>query len=140
MLKMCGREPMERVCAHARPLEAEVDLNLAIQRHAEWKYKFRTAMTNHEAMDTATISKDNCCELGKWLHGEAAEKHGGLKGHAACLSAHAMFHQEAGKIAALINANNHGEAERMLAAGSSYHEASKKVGVAIIELKNEISG
>lgn len=115
-----------------------MDLNMAIQKHAEWKYKFRTAMTTLEPMDVATISKDNCCEIGKWLHGEAKASHGHLGGYAKCLSAHAAFHIEAGKIAALINSHKTDEAERMLASGTPYHEASKRVGVAIIELKNAI--
>lgn len=117
-----------------------MDLNLAIQKHAEWKYKFRTAMTTHEPMDVATVSKDNCCELGKWLHGEARDKHSHLKAYAKCVSAHAVFHTEAGKIAAMINSNHDVEAEQMLSAGTPYHDASKKVGVSIIELKNEIGG
>jgi len=115
-----------------------VDLNLAIQKHAEWKYKFRAAMTAPDPMDVATISKDDCCEIGKWLHGEAKTLHGRLASHAKCLAAHAAFHAEAGKIAALINAKKHDEAEKMLGAGTSYAEASRKVGIAIIELKNEI--
>lgn len=115
-----------------------MDLNMAIQKHAEWKYKFRTAMESQEIMDAATISKDNCCEIGKWLYGEAKDKHGHLKSYAKCLSAHAAFHIEAGRIAALINSHKKDEAERMLSTGTPYHEASKKVGVAIIELKNEI--
>ncbi len=117
-----------------------MDLNLAIQKHAEWKYKFRTAMEKHEPMDAATIAKDNCCEIGKWLHGEAKAKHGHLASYAKCLSAHAAFHIEAGKIAALINSQKKEEAERMLSSGTPYHEASKRVGIAIIELKNAIGG
>jgi methyl-accepting chemotaxis protein len=115
-----------------------VDLKMAVQKHAEWKYKFRTAMTTSEPMDAATISKDNCCEFGKWLHGEAKAPHSHLGSYAKCLSAHAAFHVEAGKIAALINSQKKDEAEQMLAAGTPYHEASKRVGIAIIELNNEI--
>jgi methyl-accepting chemotaxis protein len=117
-----------------------VDLNMAIQKHAEWKYKFRAAMTTPEPMDVATISKDNCCEIGKWLHGEAKARHGHLASYAKCLSAHAAFHVEAGKIAALINSQKNEEAERMLSSDTSYHDASKRVGIAIIELKNAIGG
>ena len=117
-----------------------MDLNIAVQKHAEWKYKFRTAMTHPEPMDVATISKDDCCEIGKWLHGEAKAKHGQLASYLKCVSAHAAFHQEAGKIAALINSKKNDEAEHALAAGTPYAEASRKVGVAIIELKNDIDG
>ncbi len=116
-----------------------MDLNQAIQKHAEWKYKLLTAITKPEPLDVATISKDNFCEVGKWLHGEAKTLYGKIGSHGKCLSAHAAFHIEAGKIAALINAKKHQEAERMLAPGTPYHEAAKKVGVAMIELKNSIA-
>jgi len=114
-----------------------MDLNNAIQKHAEWKLKFHSALTTNEVLDTATIAKDNCCEFGKWLHG-ISSTHGKFGSYAKCLSAHAAFHVEAGKVAAVINARKKEEAERMLAIGSTYSLASKKVGVAIIELKNEI--
>lgn len=115
-----------------------MDLNMAVQKHAEWKYKFRTAMSTHEPMDVDTISKDNCCEIGKWLHGDAKTKHGHLAAYGKCVSARAAFHEEAGKIAAVINSKKIDEAEQMLASGTPYHEASKRVGVAIIALKNDI--
>lgn len=48
-----------------------MDLNNAIAKHSEWKTKLRSAITRKETLDASTISKDNCCDLGKWLHGEA---------------------------------------------------------------------
>jgi methyl-accepting chemotaxis protein len=115
-----------------------VDLDNAIQKHAEWKFKFRGAMHNNEQLDAAAISKDNNCEMGKWLHGEAKTLYGQTAGQAKCLADHAAFHVEAGKVAAVINARKIEEAERMMAPGSAYDQASKRVGVSIIELKNAI--
>jgi len=57
-----------------------------------------------------------------------------------CLANHAAFHVEAGKVATIINAKKKDEAEKMLASSSAFAEASKKVGISIIELKNEIGG
>lgn len=48
-----------------------MDLTQAVAKHAEWKTKFHGAIIKKEQMDAPTIGKDNCCELGKWLHGEA---------------------------------------------------------------------
>ncbi len=115
-----------------------MDLSNAIQKHAEWKYKFRNALQANEAMDAAAISKDNNCEFGKWLHGEAKELYGKSVHHAKCVADHAAFHVEAGKVAAAVNAKNKDEVERMLSTGSAYSEVSKKVGISIIELKNEM--
>ena len=115
-----------------------MDLNEAIQKHAQWKFRFRQAMLAHEPMDAAAISKDNNCELGKWLHGEARALHGECKAHARCLQLHATFHVEAGKIAAVVNAGRKDDAERMMAAGSPFSEATKAVAVTLIELQQEI--
>jgi methyl-accepting chemotaxis protein len=91
-------------------------------------------------MDAAAISKDNNCEFGKWLHGEAKALYGKEDSYAKCVAGHAAFHVEAGKVAAAINAKKMDEAERMMAAGSNYAQASKNVGISIIELKNVIRG
>jgi len=115
-----------------------MDLNTAIQKHAEWKTKFRSAMMKHEQLDVATIAIDNCCELGKWLHGEAKDQFGQLVSHADCLKKHAEFHAQAGKVALEINNKNYTLAETLLATGSTYAAASSAVGGAIMRLKKEI--
>jgi hypothetical protein len=114
-----------------------MDLDSAIGKHAEWKMKFRSAISKQETMDAATISKDNCCELGKWLHGEAKTKLGRLASHAECLQKHALFHVEAGKVASTINAKKYTEAESMIAGSTTYAKASSDVGVAVMRLKKE---
>ena len=104
-----------------------MDLDTAIQKHAEWKMKFRSAMSQHESMDAATIAKDNCCELGKWLHGDGKTKFGKLSSHGGCVSSHAAFHVEAGKVAQAINAKKYTEAVAVcndLIGNSSYAVAS----------------
>jgi len=113
-----------------------VDLDIAIQKHAQWKFKFLDALHTREHMDAAAISKDNNCEFGKWLHGDAKAQFGKEGSYAKCVTEHAAFHVEAGKIAVLVNANKPDEAERMMAARSTYDQASKRVAVSIIELKN----
>jgi methyl-accepting chemotaxis protein len=113
-----------------------MDLNLAIQKHAQWKFKFAAAVRSNEPLDVATISKDNCCEFGIWLYGDAKNQFQKLPAYVNCLSSHAEFHTAAGKVAAAINAKKTAEAEAMMAAGSPFSETSKKVSVAIIELKN----
>ncbi len=112
-----------------------MDLDNAIGKHAEWKVKLRAAITKKETMDAATIAKDNACELGQWLHGEAKTKYGQTASHAECLAKHAAFHAEAGKVASAINAKRYDDAEAMLALGSGFATASSAVGMAIMQLK-----
>ncbi|WP_162083461.1 CZB domain-containing protein [Sulfuriferula nivalis] len=114
-----------------------MDLTSAVGKHAEWKTKFRSAITKKEEMDAATIAKDNCCELGKWLHGEAKAQFGALTSYKECIQKHAAFHTEAAKVAAAINAKKFTEAEAMLGNGTGYTKVSGEVGVAIMHLKKE---
>lgn len=116
---------------------AIMDLNQAIDRHAQWKVKFRVAISGHETMDAETITKDNCCELGKWLHGEAKSKYGHLASHSECVARHAAFHIEAGKVAKAINAKKFAEAEAMIDIKTPYSDASRDVAGAILKLKRE---
>lgn len=114
-----------------------MDIDSAISKHAEWKLKFRSAISKKDVMDAETIKKDNCCDLGKWLHGEAKGKFGSLASYTECLSKHAVFHNEAGKVAIAINAQKYTEAEAMLNSGTAYTAASNAVGTAIMRLKKE---
>ncbi len=55
-----------------------MNLDSALQKHIDWKVKFRNAIAKQGEMDVATITKDNCCELGGWLHGEGKVQYSGL--------------------------------------------------------------
>ncbi|MFI3157690.1 MAG: methyl-accepting chemotaxis protein [Methylococcaceae bacterium] len=119
--------------------EISMGLDAALHKHAEWKVKFRTAMSHHEKLDVATISKDNCCDFGKWLHGDTKLQLGHLDSFSECISKHAAFHVEAGKVARAINENRHQEAHTMLSTESGFISASSAVGVAIMRLKKDVA-
>lgn len=114
-----------------------MNLDTAIQAHAEWKLKLRSAIQKKEPVDAATISTDKACALGKWLHGEAKATYSGLASYAACVDKHASFHREAGKVATAINAAKYAEADAMLASGTPYGAASNAVGMAVLGLRKE---
>lgn len=114
-----------------------MDLEQAIAKHAEWKVKFRKAISAKEQLDADTIGKDHCCDLGKWLIAESKSRIGGLTSYRDCVSRHTAFHTEAGKIAKLINKGAYQEAEKALDAGTPYASASSAVGLAISRLKKE---
>ena len=48
-----------------------MDLGLAVAKHTDCKTRLLAAITTNETLDTATIAKDTCCDLGKWRHGDA---------------------------------------------------------------------
>jgi methyl-accepting chemotaxis protein len=112
-----------------------MDLDNAIQKHAEWKTKFRTAISQHEKVDAAAIGKDNVCELGQWLAGPARHHYGTLPEYRECMANHTAFHVEAGKVAVIINAGKYAEAEEMMSSGTPYARASTAAGGAIFALK-----
>jgi len=114
-----------------------MDLSQATQAHADWKVKLRTAILKKEALDVKTISADNCCNLGKWLHGEAQGLFGTLGTYAECKQRHAAFHREAGEVARSINNGEYDKASKMLDSGTPYAAASSAVGTAILRLKKE---
>ena len=114
-----------------------MDLDHAIQTHAGWRIKFRSAISKHETMDYSNIHKDSCCEFGKWLHGEAKLKFGKLVSYAECVAKHAAFHVEAAKVAAAINLKHYAEAEKMIGTNTPYADASTAVAGAILKLKKE---
>lgn len=113
-----------------------MDFDAAIRKHAEWKFRLQEAAYQHSQLDTSSISRDDACDLGKWLHSEARSKCGTSPAYARCLKAHAAFHAEAGKVASAVNSRQDAAVKQMLSAGSAFSEASKIVGVALIELKN----
>ncbi|QFY44214.1 chemotaxis protein [Candidatus Methylospira mobilis] len=116
-----------------------MNLDEALHKHAEWKTKLRTAIFKKEAVDASTIAKDNCCDLGRWLYGEAYKSYGDLGTYKICVQKHANFHSEAGKIAFLINDKKYDEADLALAAHSPYAQASNEVATAIVRLRKEAS-
>ncbi len=116
-----------------------MDLDHAVQKHAEWKTKLRAAIARHEQMDVATLAKDNCCELGQWLHGEAKTRFSRLVSHGECLQRHAAFHVEVAKVASAVNARQFTQAEAMLGAGTAYAQISSSLSVSFMRLRKEAS-
>jgi methyl-accepting chemotaxis protein-1 (serine sensor receptor) len=117
-----------------------INLDSAIKAHADWRAVLRSAANKFEQIDAETIGRDDCCELGKWLHGAGNSKFGGKPTFVALTSRHREFHIEAGKVARAINQGAGSQAEKMLSSGTPFARASGEVGRLIIEIKKEIRG
>jgi methyl-accepting chemotaxis protein len=111
----------------------------ALHKHADWKLKLRTAISTKEKLDAATITKDNCCDVGRWLYGEGKKRWSSSPELQNAIDAHKAFHQQAGRIAALVNAGKYSEAEAALGANSAYARASNELGTALIRLKKVLA-
>ena len=114
-----------------------MNLDNAVQTHAQWKTKLRSAIAKHEQLDLVTLSRDDCCELGKWLHGEGRTSYGRLTSHNDCLSKHLVFHSEVTKIARTVNSKQFEAAEVMLGAGTTYAKASNALSVSFLQLRKD---
>lgn len=107
------------------------DPDEAIRDHLRWTEAFRTAIVLGRPVDCDDIGRDDACALGRWLQGAAAGPLAGTEAFERLVAAHAGFHREAAKVAALINLGRRQEAERSLWAGRSYARASFAVREAI---------
>ena len=114
-----------------------MNLDNAVQTHAQWKTKLSSAISKHEQMDLITLSRDDCCELGQWLHGEGKSRYGRLASHADCIHKHLVFHSEVTKVAKAVNAQQFATAEGMLSASTPYAKASSALSVAFLQLRKD---
>jgi methyl-accepting chemotaxis protein len=120
---------------------SDINLDTAIKAHAEWRSKLRTAARNGEKLDADNISRDDCCELGNWLHGAGQSKYGSRPKFVELMDGHRLFHKEAGKIAHAINQGAGSEqAEKMLASDTTFGRASSQVTQVIVQMKKEMEG
>jgi methyl-accepting chemotaxis protein len=115
-----------------------MNLNEAIERHAEWKITFRAAIEKKSQIDADTVRRDNCCVLGKWLHAAGRSTHGHRPAFTELVTAHATFHRNAGEVADAINAKDYETADKLLGVWSAYADASLAVVDAIEALQLEI--
>jgi methyl-accepting chemotaxis protein len=116
-----------------------IDFDGVLAKHSAWKVKLRTAISKHEEMDVKTIARDDCCDFGKWLNGDAKSQFGHRASYIECVSKHGDFHIEAGRVATMINAKKYDEARSMLGNGSPFGSASTIVGIAIMRMRKDIS-
>jgi hypothetical protein len=115
-----------------------IDLDNAIRAHADWRSKLRMAASRREQLDADTVGRDDCCELGKWLHGAGNSKYGGKPAFVNLVAAHREFHVEAGKVARIINRGDAEAAEKMLGNETGFSRATQKVTRLIVVLQGEI--
>ena len=52
-----------------------MDIDTLINQHLKWKSQAESLFyeSNCKTINPTTIGKDNCCDLGKWIHSAGAE-------------------------------------------------------------------
>lgn len=115
------------------------DSDLLVASHVRWKLKLAIAIANNETLDVTTIARDDCCVLGKWLHGtDTYARISHLQSYSECMKKHAKFHLEASKVAELVNAKQYDVAQHLLNNDASdFNQASDDVVSSIFKLEKE---
>ncbi len=99
----------------------------AVQAHQKWKNRLQACIdgTSQETLDSAVISRDDQCVLGKWIHGSGAQKFGASAVFPQLKAEHAQFHLIAGDVLLAANAGRKAEAQEKLA--TSFARSSVRV-------------
>jgi methyl-accepting chemotaxis protein len=104
-----------------------IDIDAIIDGHRQWKAKLRDAIENRATVDTATLSRDDCCPLGKWVYGDGGQRFGHQPGFTALVERHKTFHRVAGNVGELINRKQYLEAEQAVSPGTPFATATREV-------------
>jgi len=112
------------------------DLHQLVGMHVRWKIRFRNAITHKLRFNIAVIRKDDCCDFGKWLHGDG-KKYARFPAYNNLLAQHAEFHKQAALVATEANANNNHEVESMLSPSSPFNKAFAEISATVTTLMKQ---
>ena len=107
--------------------EQGFDFKAAIAAHGKWKVTLRNAALKGETLDADSLSRDDCCALGKMVYGPEGQRWGDSPVFVDLVEKHRVFHQRAGSIAQAINSGQGEKAARMLETGTPFSEATHSV-------------
>ncbi|MHC4970222.1 MAG: CZB domain-containing protein [Planctomycetota bacterium] len=111
----------------------------AIAAHAKWKYYLGQAIkTGKSEWTVPTVRVDDQCEFGIWLCSvEPADR---VREHWKTVQArHADFHRAAAEVLELALAGRRDEAEAAIAPDSRFAEVSKKLTLAMMAWKDDVT-
>lgn len=99
----------------------------AIRAHAEWKEKLSAYLHHPDgSLDIAEIDRDDCCALGRWIHG-LDRRSSNCAEVISLRVVHAEFHHAAAAIVRKVDAGEECDAEKLLGEGSDFAALAAKV-------------
>ncbi len=118
----------------AAKLLAEIDIDAAIASHERWVPWLYRALQGQpdEQLRPEVICKDDCSELGQWLHGSGQRALGHFPAFDMLVRRNRYFHQQAAAMLTLLAAGDLRQAEQ---AFKSCRHASSQVVLLLKELK-----
>ena len=115
-----------------------MDFDGAIKAHAAWKMKLTQYLQKPDgSLQPDAVAFDDRCELGKWIHGEAAAKHWNDPDYQTLRQAHAAFHEAAADVVRKAGAKQSVAEDTALGADSPYDRASKAVTIALLRMRDK---
>ena len=111
-----------------------INVDSIIDAHRQWKVKLRDAIESRQSVDTSTLSRDDCCALGKWIYGDG-QRLAGRQTFTDLIGRHKHFHTVAGQVGELINRRSYREAEDALAPGTRFSTATSEVVMVLSSAK-----
>ena len=88
----------------------------AISRHQDFKVRLSLFVLAGagEVPDLEDCSRDDRCDLGRWLLGEGDRRFGPSPEHASLKAIHAQFHRRAGAVLQAVREGNRAGAQKLL--------------------------
>ncbi len=120
--------------AHAHTTVDGVDVDNFISAHRQWKVTLREAIESGDRVDAASLSRDDCCALGRWIYADGQrlrERHSFID----LVGKHAHFHQTAGQVAVLVNNGKFDAAIDALAPNTAFSTATSEVVAVLSSIK-----
>ncbi len=119
---------------------AGLNFKTAIDAHMKWKVRLEHCIDsdNEESLQVETVSRDDQCVLGKWIHGIGNEQFGHLREFQEMKMEHASFHLSAGDVLTCCMAGDKDGASQRLRSGD-YTRASERVKLQLARLYVKVS-
>ena len=101
-----------------------LDFASALSAHQAWRKLLLDLLADPDKEgfpDAATVGRDDCCTLGRWLHGDGKARFGVGPQFGTLLEEHRAFHHTAGQIVVQLQARKLDEASRLIAGPFAEH-------------------
>lgn len=114
---------------------AGLNFMTAIDAHMRWKTRLENYIQaiSEEDLKVEVVSRDDQCQLGRWIHGPGGERYAEIDVFDDMKRAHAEFHRCAGTVLAETQAGRRKEALALLVRGD-YVRASERVKMLLAKL------
>ncbi|MBL8658171.1 MAG: CZB domain-containing protein [Rhodospirillales bacterium] len=118
--------------------KSQIDIRPLLRAHAEWIVHLREYVYGSGTLDVQVIMRDDQCDLGRWIYGEAAPyRH--LPEYEAARQAHALFHAEAAQVVNLMEAGRRHEAALAINQGGRLRNQSAAMVRSFIRLSERLA-